>query len=59
MIDETKKVSVSLIDINGKIVATYQLDFTNPIEVIGVAAGYYSILISDGKVKQEMKILVD
>lgn len=57
--DETKKVGVILMDMNGKVVAKYQLDYTQPIVVIDVAAGYYNLLISDGKVRQELKILID
>lgn len=59
LIDETKKVSASLIDLNGKIVAKYQLDYTQPIVIIDVTAGYYNLLVTEGKLRQEIKILID
>ncbi|MFM9945839.1 MAG: hypothetical protein ACKVQB_11480 [Bacteroidia bacterium] len=59
LIDETKKVNVSVMDMNGKVVAIYQMDYTQPIAIIDVVAGYYTLLNTDGKVKQEMKILID
>lgn len=59
LVDETKKVSVTLMDMNGKVVAKYLLDYTQPIVIIDAAAGYYNLLISDGKVRQELKILID
>lgn len=59
LIDETKKVSVKVIDLNGKEVKKYLLDTTQPFAIIDVPFGYYTLLVSDGKLKQEIRILVN
>jgi hypothetical protein len=59
LIDETKKVSAAVIDMNGKEVKKYLLNATQPIIIIDVPFGYYTLLISDGKVKQELSILIN
>lgn len=59
LIDETKKASATLIDMNGKIVEKYLLDYTQPIVIMDAAAGYYILSITDGYVKQELKIIID
>ena len=44
---------------NGKEVKKYLLNATQPIIIIDVPFGYYTLLISDGKVKQELSILIN
>ena len=59
LVDETRKVKVFVLDMNGKVVAKYQLDNTQPIVVMDLAAGYYTLLSKDGWDEQKMKILVE
>ncbi len=59
LIDETRKVSVRVIDMNGREVKKYLLDATQPIAIIDVPFGYYTLLVSDGKWKQEILIFIN
>ncbi len=59
LLDDTKKVAASIIDMNGREVKKYLLDTTQPIVIIDVPFGYYTLLVTDGKVKQEIPILIN
>ena len=59
LIDETKKVTVKLMDMNGKEVKKYVLDYTQTIVIIDAPFGYYNLYITDGKVEQNEGILIN
>jgi hypothetical protein len=57
--DELKSINVSLIDLNGKLINQFQLDYSHPIEIIDAPSGYYNLMATDGKVKQVQKIFIE
>ena len=57
--DDTKKVTALVIDMNGREVKKYLLDSTQPIVIIDVPFGYYTLMVTNGKLKQEIPILIN
>lgn len=58
LIDDHKTITVSVLDASGRTVKKYALNRSQPSVVLDINKGYYTLVITDGKTRQELSTVI-